>query len=176
MLSIRSGAELLILFWTLFLYSCGAPKSSVKENSIISFDKFKKQHLLRSDQECLESIINCLHPHTDITILFEPKTYRFSSTIVLDNLNTHIEWKGQPGTVWNLGVTFLKSTALKFEYPLNREIKRGDKQIDLLENASRLGLIEFYSSDTVESAWYYRANDLMAVREVKDGQIFFHSV
>lgn len=169
-----SKAKRFLLCAAFLLVSLHILKASEQATNTISFDRYKKEHQFNNDQDCLENLFQLRQPNSKLILLFKSRTYYFTSTIILDSLNSRIVLEGRPGTRFNLSSTLLKGTAKNFQYSLWREVKRGSKYFDLIAHASQLSFLKFNSNDTVETAWGYRANDLMGIHEVTTDRIVFN--
>lgn len=139
----------------------------------ISFDHSKERWNMVSNSDCLDTILKLNSEIKELTILFSGGTYNFDRTLIIDNFQGRVHFKGTGTTTFKLEKPLLTCMARYMPLKLTHQIDRFDTKIEV-ESADRdISLVRIQSPDTVETAWYSRANDFLRVTSIHDKSIVF---
>lgn len=151
--------------------ACITPPMEGLPGKVIHFDQVKNDHHFTSDDDCLSAILQ-KRSHLDTTdIQFSARAYTFRRTVILDSLKGHLKFSGMKGTVFQLHQSLLRLQADKCPLLLQQDLRRHDDVIRITNPCPGIALVRVKSEQAVETAWNYKAIDLLSVETQELNQL-----
>jgi len=140
---------------------------------IIQFNSFKAQHNFTDDSQCLQQIVADSKGKGKVRVLFGKQSYLFEQTVQDMEYKGDLSLEGVKGTKFILMAPILILTSFNDEIKLPEAIARHSHQLSGVKLPLNTALIKFNSTDIVELAWKYTANDLMAIDRMDSTTVYF---